>query len=92
MIPLLFSYFKIVAIYDELRVTLLHFSAGIIASLWLWQSALNWIRNDGQTHETASWDLIRWASNNAARWALVAVGIFTLIQKKFDTSITAPDH
>jgi tetratricopeptide (TPR) repeat protein len=80
MIPLLFSYFKIVAVFDELRITLLHLSAGLIASLWLWQTALRLYRNGSQTRDATSWDLVRWAGKNAARWALVAVGIFTLVQ------------
>jgi len=35
LIPLLFSYFDIVAVYGELRKNLLHFAAGLIATMWL---------------------------------------------------------
>ncbi|MCH8911383.1 MAG: hypothetical protein IH867_11700, partial [Chloroflexi bacterium] len=37
IIPLVFSYFKIVAVFTELKLITLHLAAGLIAMLWLWQ-------------------------------------------------------
>ena len=40
IIPLIFSYFKIVAVFAELKIVTLHLAAGLIAILWLWQIVL----------------------------------------------------
>ena len=80
MIPLLFSYFKIVSVYSELRIALLHLAAGSVAILWLWQVVLAWYQDDGKSKENISWDLMDWARSNSARWTVVAVVIFLFVQ------------
>ncbi len=80
MIPLLFSYFQIVAVYSELRVALLHLAAGSVAVLWLWQVVLVWYQDEGKTKQGVSWDLMDWTRSNPARWTIVALAIFVFVQ------------
>jgi tetratricopeptide (TPR) repeat protein len=80
MIPLLFSYFRIVAVYSELRVALLHLAAGSVAALWLWQVVLVWYQDEGKKRQSVSWDLMDWVRSNPARWTVVAVAIFVFVQ------------
>jgi len=80
MIPLLFSYFQIVAVYSELRVALLHLAAGSVAALWLWQVVLVWYQDEGKKRQSVSWDLMDWVRFNPARWTVVAVAIFVFVQ------------
>jgi tetratricopeptide (TPR) repeat protein len=80
MIPLLFSYFQIVAVYSELRVALLHLAAGSVATLWLWQVVLVWYQDEGKKRQSVSWDLMDWVRSNPARWTVVALAIFVFVQ------------
>ena len=58
MIPLIFSFFEIVAVFNELKVVVLHLTAVLIAILWLWQIVLHQLdarsTNDNEVH----WDLM----------------------------------
>jgi hypothetical protein len=39
-LPLIFSYFEVTAVFNELKVMSLHLTAGLIAILWSWQIVL----------------------------------------------------
>jgi protein-S-isoprenylcysteine O-methyltransferase Ste14 len=40
-LPLFFSFFNFVSVFNEPKVVMLHLTAGLIAILWLWQIVLN---------------------------------------------------
>ena len=80
IVPLIFSFFDIVATFNELKLVVLHFSAGAIASLWLWQIVLRRFDSRSSTDNELNWDLISWAGRNPARWALIAAGGWVFAQ------------
>ncbi|MCZ6709853.1 MAG: O-antigen ligase family protein [Gammaproteobacteria bacterium] len=80
IIPLIFSYFKIVAVYSELKVVTLHLAAGLIAILWLWQIVFRRINTRGRSDNQVRWDLVRWAGRNPARWALISAAVWVFAQ------------
>ncbi len=79
-IPLIFSFFEIVAVFNELKVVALHLSAGLIAILWLWQIVLHRLDARASTENEVNWDLMSWAGRNPARWALIAAIVWILAQ------------
>ena len=80
IIPLVFSYFKIVAVFTELKLVTLHLAAGLIAILWLWQIVLRRLDSRGRQNNQVSWDLLRWAGRNPARWALIGAAVWVFAQ------------
>lgn len=80
LIPLMFAYFKMTAVFTEPRLLTLHALTGLILILWVWQIALRNISPVTGTEPSGSWDLITWAGRNPARWAIVAVGVSAVAQ------------
>jgi O-antigen ligase len=80
VIPLVFSYFQITAVFTELKILALHLSAGLIASLWLWQIALRRLDARTETGNEFNWDLLKWAGRSPANWALIAMGLWVFAQ------------
>ena len=80
IIPLVFSYFKIVAVFTELKLVTLHLAAGLIAILWLWQIVLRRMNTRSGQDEQINWDLARWAGRNPARWALISAVVWGFAQ------------
>ena len=74
--PLMFNFFDIVAIFNELKIVSLHFLAGLILILWSWQIAIRIILNKTESHNLTNWDLFNWADKNPARWAILATAIW----------------
>jgi tetratricopeptide (TPR) repeat protein len=79
LIPLTFSWFDVLAVFSELRLMVLHLSAGAIAVLWSWQAAIYWY-NHRQAEDQPAWDLVAWSRGNAARYALVAAFAWVAVQ------------
>ncbi len=85
LIPLLFSYFDITAVFNELKLITLHLAAIMILILWAWQILLIRLNSDiPNTH----WDLLKWADRNPARWALV--GAFIWIMAQVSATLLSP--
>lgn len=80
LIPLLFSYFDFVAVFNEPKIVVLHLSAGLISVLWLWQIVLRRMNARTQPHSDVNWDLAAWAGRNPARWAIIAAAIWVFAQ------------
>jgi tetratricopeptide (TPR) repeat protein len=80
LIPLVFSYFDVVAVFNELKVVTLHLTAGLIAILWLWQIVLRRLDARTSTNNQLNWDLLGWAGKNPARWALIAAAVWVFAQ------------
>ncbi|MCH8229243.1 MAG: hypothetical protein IIA53_02830, partial [Chloroflexi bacterium] len=80
IIPLVFSYFKIVAVFTELKLITLHLAAGLIAMLWLWQLVFRRLDTRSRQNDRISWDLVRWAGRNPARWALISAAVWVFAQ------------
>jgi len=80
LIPLLFNYFGVVAVHDELRTYLLHFAAGSLVVLWLWRVIIIRVQDVTRSQRNTIVDPLGWIGSNAARWALVAVGVLVLVQ------------
>ena len=80
IIPLIFSYFKIVAVFTELKLITLHLAAGLIAMLWLWQSVFRRTETRGRQDNQVNWDLLRWAGRNPVRWALISAVVWVFAQ------------
>ncbi|MDG0868202.1 hypothetical protein GKO46_14160 [SAR202 cluster bacterium JH702] len=78
--PLFFSFFNFVAVFNEPKVVLLHLTALLITTLWLWQIVLNRINVRSSNDGDFSWDLLDWAGKNPVRWALVAMAIWVFAQ------------
>ena len=70
-LPLVFSYFDVTAVFNELKTVSLHITAGLIAILWLWQIVLRRVNARSIPENQLSWDLMSWAGRNPARWALI---------------------
>ena len=79
-VPLLFSYFDITAVFNELKIITLHLTAGLITILWLCQITLRQHITKRQDSDELAWDLKSWAGRNAARWALVGASIWIFAQ------------
>ena len=80
LIPLLFSYFDITAVFNELKLITLHLAAISIGILWIWQILLAHYNPKITNRHYSQWDLKRWVKRNPARWALVGFFIWTLAQ------------
>ena len=78
--PLVFSYYEIVSVFNELKVVGVHLTAGLIASLWLWQIVLRRVNQRSATDNELKWDLMSWAGRSPARWALIAAAIWVFAQ------------
>ena len=80
IIPILFSYFDITAVFSEPRIVALHLASGLIAILWIWQIAMRMISPQLQKVDPLKWDLLRWAGRNPARWAVISAAIWLFAQ------------
>ena len=80
IVPLIFSFFDIVSTFTELKLIVLHFAAGSIAILWLWQIVLQRLDSRSATNNELNWDLVSWAGRSPARWALIAAGAWVFAQ------------
>jgi O-antigen ligase/tetratricopeptide (TPR) repeat protein len=80
LLPLAFSFFKFVAVFNEPKVVSLHLTAGLIAILWIWQIVLRRLNARTAQENEFNWDLMKWAGRNPARWALVGSAIWVFAQ------------
>lgn len=80
IIPILFSYFDITAIFSEPRIVALHLASALIAILWIWQIAIRMINPILPKADSLKWDLLKWAGRNPARWALISAAIWFFAQ------------
>ena len=80
IIPILFSYFDITAVFSEPRIVALQLASGLIAILWIWQIAMRMISPQLQKVDPLKWDLLRWAGRNPARWAVISAAIWVFAQ------------
>ena len=78
--PLLFSYFDITAVFNELKIITLHLTAGLITILWFCQITLRQHIQKLQDNNELTWDLKSWAGRNTARWALIGASIWIFAQ------------
>ena len=78
--PLLFSYFDITAVFNELKIITLHLTAGLITILWFCQITLRQHIPKFQDNNVLVWDLKKWAGRNTARWALIGASIWIFAQ------------
>jgi O-antigen ligase/tetratricopeptide (TPR) repeat protein len=79
-LPLFFSFFHFVSVFNEPKVVMLHLTAGLIAILWLWQIVLNRINDRSANDDGLNWDLLEWTGRNPARWALVGIAVWVFAQ------------
>ena len=79
-LPLFFSFFNFVSVFNEPKVVMLHLTAGLIAILWLWQIVLNRINDRSASDNGLNWDLLEWTGRNPARWALVGIAVWVFAQ------------
>ncbi len=79
-LPLSFSYFKFVSVFNEPKVVTLHLAAGLITTLWLWQIVLRRLNTRSASDNELNWDLMSWAGRNPARWALIGAVIWVFAQ------------
>ena len=79
-IPLLFSYFDITAVFNELKILTLHLAAILITIFWLWKILLIQLNKTPPPNSDARWDLLNWAGRNPARWALFGASIWIFAQ------------
>jgi len=79
-LPLFFSFFNFVSVFNEPKVVMLHLTAGLIAILWLWQIVLNRINDRSANDNGLNWDLLEWTGRNPARWALVGIAVWVFAQ------------
>ena len=79
VVPLIFGFGDFVAVFSELKLVTLHFGAGLIAILWLWQIVINKI-NAPETGKPSDFDVLRWAEKSPARWLIIAVALWLLAQ------------
>jgi O-antigen ligase len=80
VLPLVFNYFSITAIFNELKNVTLHLMAGLILILWSWQIVLRRVNARSIPENQISWDLMNWAGRNPARWALVGAAVWVFAQ------------
>ena len=79
-IPLLFSYFDITAVFNELKIITLHLTAGLITILWLSQMLLRQINTRANINDDPNGDLKAWLGRNPARWALMGASVWVFAQ------------
>ena len=79
-LPLFFSFFNFVAVFNEPKVVMLHLTAGLIAILWLWQIVLKRIDARSDSDNELNWDLLDWAGRNPVRWAFVGIAVWVFAQ------------
>jgi len=79
-IPLLFSYFDITAVFNELKLITLHLTAGLITILWVFQVWLRQLKRTSKRNDEQDEDLKTWLGYNPARWAVVAASIWVFAQ------------
>ena len=80
LIPLLFSYFDITAVFNELKIFVLHLTAGLITIFWLWKILLIRLNANQPEDNHTQWDLMKWAGRNPARWALFGASLWIFAQ------------
>ncbi|MEC9293214.1 MAG: hypothetical protein VYC65_02895 [Chloroflexota bacterium] len=80
LIPLIFSYFDITAVFNELKLLTLHLAAIMIVILSAWQILLVRLNSEVPKTNYSQWDLLKWADRNPARWALVGAFIWIMAQ------------
>jgi len=80
LIPLLFSYFDITAVFNELKIFVLHLTAGLITIFWLCKILLIRLNANQPEDNHTQWDLMKWAGRNPARWALFGASIWIFAQ------------
>ena len=80
LIPLIFSYFDITAVFNELKLLTLHLAAIMIVILSAWQILLVRLNSEVPKAHYSQWDLLKWADRNPARWALVGAFIWIMAQ------------
>ena len=80
-VPLIFSFSGFLAVFGELKLVTLHLGAGLIAILWLWQSAVSRV-NKASSNQVAdtSLDILRWLARNPAHWLITAVSAWLISQ------------
>ena len=64
LIPLLFSYFDFVAVYEDPRQFILHLSAILIITLSMWKLYFVSLGNKSLVTRIKNWDLISWAKKD----------------------------
>jgi len=79
-LPLSFSYFDVVSIFNEPKVVSLHLAAGLISTLWIWQIVLRRLNTRQLPDNDFNWDLMSWAGRNPARWALIGAVVWVSAQ------------
>ena len=79
-IPLLFSYFDITAVFNELKLIALHLTAVLIAILWFCQILLRQISPMTNSNNGLNGDLKTWLGRNPARWALAGASVWVFAQ------------
>jgi len=79
-IPLLFSYFDITAVFNELKLIALHLTAGLITILWFCQILLRQISPTTNSNNGLNRDLKAWLGRNPARWALAGACVWVFAQ------------
>ncbi len=80
IIPLIFSFSGFVAVFSELKLVTLHIGAGMIAVLWLWQSAITTVNSRSTRASGKSLDLFRWVGKDPSRWLIVAASGWLIAQ------------
>ncbi|MEC9293861.1 MAG: hypothetical protein VYC65_06200 [Chloroflexota bacterium] len=79
-IPLLFSYFDITAVFNELKIMTLHLTAGLITILWFCQMLLRQLNPTAKRNDHLNESLNTWLGRNPARWALIGASIWIFAQ------------
>ncbi len=79
-IPLLFSYFDITAVFNDLKIFTLHLAAILITIFWLWKILLTRLNTSPSSNNNNQWDLMKWAGRNPARWGLFGASIWIFAQ------------
>ena len=80
VIPLIFSYFDVTAVFNELKILTLHLAAGLITILWLCQAWLKQLVPIAKRNSSQSQGLTTWLGRNPARWALIAASVWVFAQ------------
>lgn len=79
-IPLLFSYFDVTAVFNELKIFTLHLAAVLIMIFWSWKILLTRLNTSPSSNNDTQWDLMKWAGRNPARWGLFGASIWIFAQ------------
>lgn len=79
LIPLLFSYFDFVAVYEDPRQFILHLSAILIITLSMWKLYFVSLGNKSLVTRIKNWDLISWAKKDIHNWMITIIVLYTII-------------